>query len=99
MSFYAMAIMGTAPFGSLMAGGLAKLIGTPATILFGGVSCIAGAILFMKKLPALESIIRPIYVRMGIIPEVISGIQTASEPVVEQAEFIADQSSELKNKS
>ena len=33
MSFYTMAIMGTAPFGSLMAGGLAKIIGTPGTIL------------------------------------------------------------------
>ena len=38
MSFYTMAIMGTAPFGSLLAGGLAKLAGTPATIFIGGVT-------------------------------------------------------------
>ncbi len=82
MSFYTMAIMGTAPFGSLLAGGLAKLVGTPGTILAGGIAIIAGAIVFYKKLPELKRIIRPVYVRMGIIPEVATGIQTASEPFI-----------------
>jgi MFS family permease len=58
MSFYAMGFMGTAPFGSLLAGWLAKVIGAPYTILFGGLSCIAGAIVFTKKLPAITSAIR-----------------------------------------
>jgi MFS family permease len=80
MSFYTMAIMGTAPFGSLMAGGLAKVIGTPGTIFIGGLSCIIGALFFLRKLPELRSVVRPIYVKMGIIPEVAKGIQTASEP-------------------
>jgi MFS family permease len=82
MSFYTMAIMGTAPFGSLLAGGLAKLIGTPGTILVGGIAIIAGALVFYKKLPELKKIIRPVYLKMGIIPEVATGIQTASEPVI-----------------
>jgi MFS family permease len=64
MSFYTMAIMGTAPFGSLLAGGLAKIIGTPATILFGGLSCIIGAFLFYRKLPELRTLVDPIYVRI-----------------------------------
>jgi MFS family permease len=80
MSLYTMAIMGTAPFGSLMAGGLAKVIGSPNTILAGGVACIAGGLFFFRKLPELKDIVHPIYVKMGIIPEVVSGIQTASEP-------------------
>jgi MFS family permease len=80
MSFYTIAIMGTAPFGSLLGGFLAKTIGTPYTILIGGVVCLAGAALFMKKLPELKSIVRPVYIKMGIIPEVASGIQAASEP-------------------
>ena len=58
MSFYAMGFMGTAPFGSLLAGWLAKVIGTPYTILFGGLSCIAGAIVFTKKLPVITDAIR-----------------------------------------
>ena len=69
MSFYSMAIMGTAPFGSLIAGWLAKLVGTPGTILIGGISTIIGASIFLRKLPELKTIVRPIYVEMGIIPE------------------------------
>lgn len=80
MSFYTMAIMGTAPFGSLMAGALAKWIGTPNTILIGGFVCITGALFFFRKLPELKEIVRPVYIKMGIIPEVVSGLQTASEP-------------------
>lgn len=83
MSFYTMAIMGTAPFGSLIAGFLAKTIGTPETILIGGISCVIGALFFLKKLPELKSIVRPVYVKMGIIHEVAKGIQAATEPATE----------------
>jgi MFS family permease len=79
MSFYTMAIMGTAPFGSLLAGGLAKVIGTPVTIFLGGLACITGALFFLRKLPELRNLVRPVYVKKGIIPEVSAGIQTASE--------------------
>ncbi len=79
MSFYTMAIMGMAPFGSLLAGWLAKSIGTPSTIFTGGIISVAGALLFLRKLPELRQIVRPIYVKMGIIPEVAEGIQNASE--------------------
>ena len=79
MSFYTMAIMGTAPFGSLLAGGMAKVIGTPGTMLAGGITVITGALFFLRKLPELKTIVRPVYVKMGIIPEVAVGIQTASE--------------------
>jgi MFS family permease len=79
MSFYTMAIMGTAPFGSLMAGGLAKIIGTPWTIFVGGFASILGALFFLRKLPELRKVVRPVYVKLGIIPEVAEGIQTASE--------------------
>lgn len=86
MSLYTMAIMGTAPFGSLIAGSLAKVIGTPNTILAGGIISIIGAFYFFRKLPELEVLVRPIYIRMGIIPEVATGLQTASEPSLESKE-------------
>jgi MFS family permease len=79
MGFYSMAIMGTAPFGSLIAGGLAKLIGAPWTIFGGGFVTIIGALFFLKKLPELRTLVRPVYVRMGIITEVATGIEAASE--------------------
>lgn len=83
MSFYTMAIMGTAPFGSLMAGGLAKFIGTPWTIFIGGFASIIGGLFFLRKLPELKALVRPVYVKMGIIPEVAAGIQSASEQSAE----------------
>jgi MFS family permease len=79
MSIYTMAIMGTAPFGSLMSGGLAKIIGAPDTIFVGGVACMIGAVFFYLKLPHLEDITRPIYVKMGVIPEIGAALQTADE--------------------
>jgi MFS family permease len=83
MSLYTMAVMGTAPFGSLLAGGLAKVIGTPGTLLAGGMAVITGALFFLRKLPELKTLVHPVYVKMGIIPEVAAGIQTASEPAAE----------------
>jgi MFS family permease len=69
MSFYAMAIMGTAPFGSLIAGGLAKIIGAPNTFLVGGIGCIIGALVFFRNLPELKILVHPIYVKMGAITD------------------------------
>lgn len=86
MSFYTMAIMGTAPFGSLMSGALAKAVGTPLTIFIGGIFCIAGAIYFYTILPELKEKARPVYMKLGIIPEVVKGLQTASEPSIKQNE-------------
>ena len=78
MSFYMMAFVGAAPFGSLLAGGLASNIGIPNTLIIGGIACILGAIAFARKLPALRKMVHPIYVKLGITPET-SGIQTATE--------------------
>jgi len=80
MSFYTMAFMGTAPFGSFIAGILAEKIGVPNTILFGGLSCVLGSLIFISKLPELRKAVHPVYVRLGFIPsEISSGIQEASE--------------------
>jgi MFS family permease len=68
MSFFAMAFVGTAPFGSLLAGALADRIGAPRTLLFGGASCIAGAIAFTRALPRIRELVKPIYQRLGILP-------------------------------
>jgi len=69
MSFYTMAFMGTAPFGSLLAGALASRIGAPGTLMIGGAACIAAAILFFRKLPELKALIKPVYIRKVILPK------------------------------
>jgi MFS family permease len=78
MSFYSMAFQGLAPFGSLIAGATANRIGAPHTLMIGGAICVAGAGLFASQLNKLREVMRPIYVQIGIIPEVARGIQAAS---------------------
>lgn len=68
MSLYTMAFMGMAPFGSLLAGGLARWIGPQATVALSGMACLAGAAVFAWRLPGLREKARPVYVRLGILP-------------------------------
>jgi len=48
--------------------------------MVGGGVCVLGALVFARALPALRQEIRPIYVRLGIIPELAAGLQSAAEP-------------------
>jgi predicted MFS family arabinose efflux permease len=75
MSLYAMAFMGVVPLGSLMGGSLASRIGAPATLMFGGICCIAASFLFARKLPQLRRITRPVYIDRGIIRDVQTELQ------------------------
>ncbi|MFL5578424.1 MAG: MFS transporter [Gemmatimonadaceae bacterium] len=68
MAFYTMAFLGTAPIGSLIAGVAADRIGAPATILLGGVACLAAAAWFALRLPTLRELVRPVYIERGILP-------------------------------
>lgn len=79
MSFYSMAFLGIAPFGSLFAGLLAGWVGPQATVLASGLGCLVGAALFAWRLPSLRVLVRPIYSRLGILPEVSDGMQAAAE--------------------
>jgi MFS family permease len=78
MSYYTMAFVGMAPFGSLLAGALAHSIGAPRTVIVSGVACILGSIWFTTRLKAIRKDMRPIYERLGILPQRI--------PVEEAAE-------------
>ena len=78
MSFYAMSFFGMAPLGSLLAGSLGSRIGTPTTVMIGGICCIIGAAFFLHRLPSLRALVRPIYIKKGILPEVAAGLQAAN---------------------
>lgn len=67
MSFFGVAVIGVVPFGSLVTGSLAGMIGVPYTLLIGGGFCIVGSLCFARFLPRLRAAIRPIYLRKGII--------------------------------
>jgi MFS family permease len=82
MSYYTMAFMGMAPFGSLLAGTMAHMIhptplwiftgmvltGAQWTVIINGLVVVVGAAWFFTQLPALRVVVRPIYQEMGIIP-------------------------------
>ncbi len=78
MSFYSMAFQGMAPFGSLFAGIVASRIGAPYTLAIGGLCCIAGGLWFIGKLSRIRALIRPIYRKLGILPEIADGMQAAT---------------------
>jgi len=82
MSYYTMAFVGMAPFGSLLAGTMAHAIpgaplwiwsgpmlaGAQWTVIINGVVVVAGAAWFASQLPVVRRVVRPIYEQMGIVP-------------------------------
>jgi MFS family permease len=76
MSFYTMAFVGMAPFGSLLAGAFAHRFGAPHAIMITGSFCLAGAVWFTTRLKSIRAIMRPIYIEMGIM-------QSALQPAME----------------
>jgi MFS family permease len=70
MAFYTVAILGTQPLGSLIAGVLADRIGAPRTILIGAIACIPTGLWFAWRRPLLAEHVRPIYIERGILPPI-----------------------------
>jgi len=75
MSFYIMSFTGTMPFGSLLAGAIAKNIdarfglghGAPVVLFSVGICTLVSAGIFLKYLPRLKDAIRPVYIEKGIL--------------------------------
>lgn len=86
MSLYTVAFMGTAPIGSLLTGSVANILGAPHTLRISAFLCVIAAIVFAMKLPAIEKMVQPIYVRKGIIRQVATGPGTATQLTMETKE-------------
>jgi predicted membrane-bound spermidine synthase len=79
MSLYTVAFLGMAPVGSLFAGWFGERLGAPDTVLLAGVVTLLGAVWFLRELPRLRQAVRPVYVRLGILPEVAEGLRVSAE--------------------
>jgi MFS family permease len=79
MSYYTMAFVGMAPFGSLLAGSLAHAIGAPRTVIISGVACMIGSLWFWTRMTAVRDEMRPIYQRLGIVPSAAPVVEEAAE--------------------
>jgi len=69
MSIFIMAFMGLTPFGSLLFGGMASVVGASLTLMAGGLLCLAGAIIFAWRFSGVRNIVHDAYVKKGIIFE------------------------------
>ncbi|MGH9485328.1 MAG: MFS transporter, partial [Terriglobales bacterium] len=78
MAFYTMAFVGMAPWGSLLSGWMANRMGAPHTLVLNGAVCMGSAAWFATQLKTVRNAIRPVYQRLGIIPEMTTGIQSAA---------------------
>jgi MFS family permease len=75
MSFHTMAFMGMAPLGSLIAGGLAKVLGAPGAVLVCGAASIIGAAVFAAGLGRIHCALRPMLEAKGYVTPV-AGLST-----------------------
>lgn len=75
ISLYVLALMGTAPFGSLLAGISANNIGAPNTLIAGGIVCMLASLFFYLKLPVIREQVQPIYRQLGLIEEMPSELK------------------------
>lgn len=64
MSYYTIAFVGMAPFGSLLAGSLANRIGAPLTVIVTGSLVLMGGLWFSTKYREIKNAMRPIYVEL-----------------------------------
>lgn len=78
MSLYATAFMGMAPIGSMLAGSVAEQVGVGYTLAGCGFLCAISIIPFAMNRPKLRQMVQPIYERLGIVPEIATGLQSAS---------------------
>jgi hypothetical protein len=67
--FYTLAFLGVAPLGHMTAGAVASRIGVQETFLINGLVCTLGGLVFLRALPRLAVDIRPIYRRLGLLPD------------------------------
>ncbi len=66
--FFLLAFLGMAPLGNLAAGALGNAVGVPATFTVNGLCAALAALWFWRALPALRELMRPTYLRLGVIP-------------------------------
>ena len=67
MSYYTMAFVGMMPFGSLMSGALAHILGAPATVAITGSCVLLGGLLFWTQRNPVRVAMRTRYEELGIL--------------------------------
>jgi MFS family permease len=73
MAFYTMSFVGAMPIGSLVAGFTTATLGPQWTLAVAGMLSVLGGLLFLRALPGVRTLVRPIYRQKGIMPAPATG--------------------------
>lgn len=82
MSFYSISFIGLGPFGSLLYGWLASVIGAPYTLMAGGICCMAAGLLLAGKFKSIRHQVEETLFKKGLISSLLT-----VEPVVQDDEL------------
>jgi hypothetical protein len=58
---------------------MAHYFGATYAVAIAGVACLMGCLAFTRRLPAMRLVVRPIYRRIGILPEASAGIVAVTD--------------------
>jgi MFS family permease len=67
--FFTLAFLGMAPLGNIAAGALANAAGVQLAFVANGLVAAAASLWFWRALPKLRELMRPTYLRLGIIAD------------------------------
>ncbi|MEO8718894.1 MAG: MFS transporter [Burkholderiales bacterium] len=68
-AIYVMSFLGVSPLGALASGWAAQHLGPPAALAAGGALALCASLAYLARLPALRRELRPLYQRLGIVPQ------------------------------
>ena len=89
MGFFLMAYLGTAPFGSLLAGSLSARFGAGPTLFGGGVCCLIAAGWFASRLKAFRAHVHPIYRELKLVPDTpLTAVDETDVPVAARVQML-----------
>lgn len=69
ISFYIVSFNGVSPFGSLLYGWLASIIGVSFTVLAGGLCCMSGGLLFIGRFKSIKYQVLSALYKKGLVSE------------------------------
>jgi hypothetical protein len=79
-----MMFVGMAPFGSLLGGAIANHLGAPQTVMLGGLTCVAGSLVFGSKWPSMRGEARQLILAQGMSSGEPPEEMTGQQPVAVQ---------------
>jgi len=89
MSFFSVSFVGVTPFGALFVGRFLSphlafgssdpMVGARRAMFVAAGLCLSASLYYATRLPALRKLVHPIYARKGILPDLATALQAATD--------------------